>query len=491
MCHKGTGAAAIALMVFTVARSPETAEQSKKVPVAPVLRELVKRSTLAEPGDGPFYLKGKVLDEKNPDWDYNAEFEEYWVSPAKWRRTIHSKAFSQTLVVDGDQKYEHDTGDYFPPAVETLIVSLVDPIPANVLQKFENLSMEIQQPDGNPGQCFADQYFNDEHGERVRAVVALDSQSGLLQYLWFPGWSVGVFADYRPFRHKMIAWKTKDNRVNAEVKELSELEHPDEAQFAIREATPPAQQIHTVFMDGTEFRKEAGKLPELKWPAVSGPPVTGTVKLRIVADRSGRVREARSYLASNKELKDWTAEQAMGWKFEPYQVEGVAVQVDTTLVLDFKTELKSGAANPSDASSYFHRASLLSGLRLEGAQPFHLKASFEAFGYAGLTGKGTYEEYWLSPAQWRREASLGGHTVTESRNGDLGYRKFDHAFAPLRIDEAMDTLSADLPGDASASHGPGWQVANSELGKIQLVRVSRGKVGDNGKPDVGAVAYYF
>jgi TonB family protein len=478
-------------LLLSAATSPKAQERAKAVPVTGVLRELVRRSTLAEPDGKPFYLRAKVLNAKQADWEYNAEVEEYWVSPTKWRRTIRSKGFSQTLIVSGDQRFEQNTGDYFPPDVERLIVSLVDPIPVNVLQAFEKLSMEIQKPDGKTGQCFVDQYFDDQHGERVRAAVALDSRTGLLNYLWFPGWSVGVLADYRSFHYKLVAWKTKDNPVNAEVEDLKDLDHPDESLFAVKEGSPPSEQIRTVLVSGTEYKKQLSNAAELKWPAVSGPPDSGTVKVKIVIDRNGHVREARSYVASNSELKDWTVEQVKGWEFKPYLVDGAAVQVETTLDIDFKTELKSGAPSLPAASSYFDRARQLSGLRVEGAQAFHMRASFEAFGSAELTGVGTYEETWASPTQWRREAILGGHTVTEARNGDLGFRKFDQPYSARRIDQAMEVLSPALPSGSGASTALTWRVANGQLGRAEMVQVWRGKLGDDGKPGANTQVYYF
>lgn len=491
MIRRRTGLSAIAFLLMTALSSFATPKQSEELQVVDVLRQLVMRSTLEVPGGNPFYLKAKILDKKHPDWEYNAETEEYWLSPTKWRRTIRSKGFSQTLIVNGDQRFEQNTGDYFPPDVEKLFVSLVNPIPQNVIQSFDKLSMEIQRPDGHPGQCFADQYFNDEHGERVRAAVALDSSTGLLNYLWFPGWNVGVFADYRAFHFKLVAWRTKDNPVNAEIEELSDLEHPEETLFAIKEVTPPSQRIRTVLANGSEYLKQIKKDPELKWPPVSGPPDSGTVKVDIVTDRDGHVREARSYVASNPELKDWTVEQVEGWEFKPYLVDGVPVQVETTLNIDFKTDLKLGAPNLPEASNYFDRARQLSGLRLEGAQPFHLKASFEASGDAELVGKGTYDETWISPTQWKREASLGGHIVAETRNGDLAYRKIDQPYSALRIDEAMDALTSGLPGDHGTSNGPSWQVANGQLRNKGLIQVWRGKIADNGDPEANAYVYYF
>jgi hypothetical protein len=490
LTYRIAGFCALALLLSAVS-SPKAQERSKTVPVTGVLKQLVSRSTLAETGGKAFYLRAKVLNAKQADWEYNSEVEEYWLSPTKWRRTIRSKGFSQTLIVNGEQRFEQNTGDYLPPDVERQIASLVDPIPTNVLQAFEKLSMEIQEPDGKPGQCFADQYFDDQQGEHVRAAVALDSSTGLLNYLWFPGWSVGVFADYRSFHYKLVAWKTKDNDVNAEVEALKDLEHPDESLFAIKEGTPPSQQIRTVLVSGTEYKKQLSNAAELKWPAVSGPPDTGTVKVKIVTDRNGHVREARSYVASNSELKDWTVEQVRGWTFKPYLVDGAAVQVETTLDIDFKTERKSGAPNLAAASSYFDRAHKLSGMRGKGAQPFHLRASFEAFGNAELIGAGTYEETWVSPTQWRREAVLGGHTVTEARNGDLGFRKFDQAYSARRIDQAMDVLSFALPGANGGNSALSWQVANGQLGKAELVQVWLGKIGNDGKPGEGTRVYYF
>jgi Gram-negative bacterial TonB protein C-terminal len=491
MNHRTAAVSVAALLMFVGVGYSTAGGQAKRVAVDVVLKDLVKRSTLAQAGGKGFYLRARVQDDKHLEWEYNAEEDEYWASPTKWQRTIRSRGFSQTLIVNGDQRYEKNTGDYFPPEVERQFLSLVDPIPANILEQFEKLSMEIQQPDGKPGQCFADQYFSDEHGERVRAAVALDARTGLLNYLWFPGWSVGVFADYRLFHHKMIAWKTKDNPVNAEIDELREIEHPDEKLFVIKDQTPPAERIRTVLVNGAEYQKLVRKGVELKWPAVSGPPESGTIKVKIVTDREGRVRDARSYVSSNRELRDWTVEQVRGWEFKPYLVDGAAVQVETTLELEFKAELKSGAPSLPAANSYFDSAREKSGLRVEGAQAFHLKASFDATGNADLTGKGTYEETWVSPKQWRREGSLGGHVVMESRNGDLGYRKIDQEYSARRIDEAMDAIAAGLPGDRGPSSGPSWQVGNGQIGKAAMIQVWRGKVGQDGKPEANAQVYYF
>jgi len=51
------------------------------------------------------------------------------VSPEKWRRSIQSPGFAQTLIVDGDKISEQDTGDYYPFWLRELVTALVDPLP--------------------------------------------------------------------------------------------------------------------------------------------------------------------------------------------------------------------------------------------------------------------------------------------------------------------------------------------------------------------------
>src|ERR1700742_3735758 len=77
---------------------------------------------------------------------------------------------------------------------------------------------------------------------------------------------------------------------------------------------------------------------------------------------------------------------------------------------------------PGDATHWFVRAEDLTNLRLPGAPPFHLKATFRAgpgldFAKRGestmITGDGTYEETWVAPNTWRREVTLGSYHAVE------------------------------------------------------------------------------
>ena len=80
------------------------------------------------------------------------------------------------------------------------------------------------------------------------------------------------------------------------------------------------------------------------------------------------------------------------------------------------------AKEPKSAADWFRRADELTNIRMPGSQPFHMKVMFHA--YPGMdftepgkspimTGDGTYEEWWRSPKQWRREVSFGSYHAIE------------------------------------------------------------------------------
>jgi hypothetical protein len=75
-------------------------------------KQAIERSQITLPGSHPFILKAKVSEATNPaNTNYNAEIEKYWVAPDKWRRTVKTSAFSQTLIVNGEKSSELLTGD--------------------------------------------------------------------------------------------------------------------------------------------------------------------------------------------------------------------------------------------------------------------------------------------------------------------------------------------------------------------------------------------
>src|ERR1700679_934852 len=91
-------------------------------------RVAIAKSQITLPGSTPFHLRANVYESTNLDnKGYDAEIEEWWLAPNKWRRTIKSAKFSQTLIVNGDQTGEELTGDYYPNWLRTIVDGINDP----------------------------------------------------------------------------------------------------------------------------------------------------------------------------------------------------------------------------------------------------------------------------------------------------------------------------------------------------------------------------
>src|SRR5580698_5684281 len=89
----------------------------------------LKKSQITTPGSHPFHTKVSIAETHNPSSPHQAEIEQFWLSPTKFRRTITSPNFSQTLIVNGDNISEIDTGDYYPYWLNEFVIALFDPLP--------------------------------------------------------------------------------------------------------------------------------------------------------------------------------------------------------------------------------------------------------------------------------------------------------------------------------------------------------------------------
>jgi len=84
-------------------------------------------------------------------------------------------------------------------------------------------------------------------------------------------------------------------------------------------------------------------------------------------------------------------------------------------------------------------------VRQAGSPPFHLKASFTASGNVEFKGDGTYEEWWVSKDQWRKEVTLGKyHLLLVSSAGKVS-RSSSEDYVPLRVFQLMFSILPPLP----------------------------------------------
>jgi outer membrane biosynthesis protein TonB len=476
------------LPLVLVLLSQLTAAGVNKIPVGKLLDEMIHRSTLAEPGGRPFYLKATIVDRDDNKSEFNGTVEEYWLSPTKWRRVIRLRDFSQTRIVNGDLIYEDNHGDYFPLHDEMLADEIVDPLPKPAVDLLNKLGLEGAEPGSGEGQCMAEKYFNDADGRETRVLLAYDCKTGLLIYLWSPSCCYGVMTDYRKFHKKFVAFATKDDLINIRIDTLRDPENPDEALFAISQPTPPDRQITRKQVSETEARKLIAERAEVSWPKVTKKPNVNSISVDIVIGRDGRVKEAWSHPPVENAIEDATLTAIRKWTFSPQRVDGVPAQIETKLIIPFPAELQSAASAGPDVKPIFDKMRAAGDLRLEGAPGFHMKASFRSEDGAA---KGIYEETWIAPNKWRRDVKLNDTSVVEARTEDAFYRTFPGSYAPRLADDVIDSLSFSLPGDNGGDfHDLDWGAVNAKLGNVPLLRLSNGYINPQGKPDALTVLYF-
>jgi periplasmic protein TonB len=62
--------------------------------------------------------------------------------------------------------------------------------------------------------------------------------------------------------------------------------------------------------------------------------IRGTVRLQIIVDRDGRVIEVKP-LEGDPQLAQAASDAVRQWRYKPVTLNGVPVQVDTQVLLDF------------------------------------------------------------------------------------------------------------------------------------------------------------
>lgn len=188
---------AIALLTLAAANPAFAGPNTQKVSVtngpdrqmvslSRVASHAIEQSKLTIQGSVPFHLKASIVETTNPDSTYKAEIDEYWLSPEKWRRTIQSLGFSQTLIVNGDKLSEKDTGDYYPWWLNELVIAIFDPLP--MLDQLKQINAQIAEPRGSGGSSVCARL----QSKPGILVFCFKSAQGLLDYVVSPG----------PFRHR-------------------------------------------------------------------------------------------------------------------------------------------------------------------------------------------------------------------------------------------------------------------------------------------------
>jgi hypothetical protein len=467
------------------------------VPLAQLLQKTVDEARLTGPHSAPFHLKAISSPAYENAPDYSAEIEMYWISPDKWRRTIYSRDFQQTVIVNGNSRFEQNSSDYFPKWLNDVVVCLFDVVPQHTLDEIRRLNETIELPDGMPGVRsvkFSPSGTDGNVSASWSARVEFDRKWGVLTWISATGFAAD-FKEYRLFHNKRVAGLIETfpiaprGDVKTKIAELNDLSDTDESLFAVPQPTPPEQRIRTVQVPEVEYRKLAINPPAMKWPPVKIRPTSGGLTTYIVTDRTGKVRECEFLISNNMSIAQSTVELVKQWHFKPLLIDGVPVQVETTMTFAFETTIEGEQAKFEAASYYFKRGRELTFPRADGSTPFHLKGTFVGAGmFSGY--RGTYEETWTAPKRWRLQVSIGQYTVAESRIDDDHYLTDAPRDLARMIRQILALFQADFPGYAYYSPDTDWTMTEMELERVPVLRVAMAHMGDKGKLEFPR-AYFF
>ena len=319
-----------------------SASDVAKAPLGEVAEHAVQQSALILPESKPFHLKAEIVETTNPSSEYQAKVEEYWVSAAKWRRTIETPGFSQTLVVNGNQVSERDTGDYFPWWLNDLVTAMMNPLP--MIEELKQTNSDIAKPRGSESSNICT-YL---HTKIDRWAFCFEGSRGLLTSVFTRGYNA-EFKNFKAFGDKHVARLISidpepGTHIAATVTELSELRQVDDGMFTVSKATAAQEQIKTVKVDEALVRALASSDTNIVWPPVGGGPTTGGCAVYVSVDRAGNMREVWPHGCDNPGLEDPLREMVKKWKLNPARESGIPVQIEA--LVTFKFETKVVASDP-------------------------------------------------------------------------------------------------------------------------------------------------
>jgi hypothetical protein len=340
------------LCALTFAAS--TSDDRGSTPLPKVTARAIELSKVTAPGSAPFHLKAVVSEPGNRNSDYNAEIEEYWAAPDKWRRTIKAAAFSQMLVVNGESAYEQDTGDYYPFWLKNMVTALLDFMPDDFTPRS---NLTVANPSAQPyvglsgvertvvsdSSClrWSDKVGTPPAENAVFTTLCFVGEERLMAALFTPYFHA-EFKDFRNFKHKQVARQVVANpgpgiRIEARITELSELRQPYESFFSTPQSTPDNARIHSVRVREADARKLLLNSPEIAWNPVRDGKTSGVLSMMVYVDKEGRVRETWPLDSDNPFPQAQARQEIAKWRFKPMERDGAPVQMEALLTLPFLT----------------------------------------------------------------------------------------------------------------------------------------------------------
>jgi hypothetical protein len=322
------------LVVIAAGAIPAHADDAAKR-----VKKAVAESTLNQPGTKPFHLKALLAPsrERNIESERTGTVEFWWKSPTEWRREVTSPAFHQLQVVNGNQTWQKNDGDYFPEWLRETAVALIEPIPdlPEVLKEID--TGEVKDMMGTTYIQWMIPSTNGQTPSWIGATVALNDGTGLLFYGEGFGWGA-EYKDYRKFHGRMVGQivNVGDPEVTAKVQTLEDLQETP-GLFDATVSGGDAHLLRTLLISEPALRQNLQPMEDAHWPAVKDGPIEGAITAEITVDREGKVREVGTVVSTNGALSNVARKQIEAMRFKPFLLNGEPVQIVARVTLSYKT----------------------------------------------------------------------------------------------------------------------------------------------------------
>jgi len=310
----------------------------------------IERSQIALSGSPPFHLRATVFEATNRDNDnYRADIEEDWAAPDKWRRTVKTAKFSETLTTNGDKVSAQIDGDYYPHWLRTLADAIFDPgAPLLGVDLTKSSDNPVISRSGSTETCR-------RFGYRVGIAPVTNTifasycfQDGLLESVWKPAYDADYGA-YKKFGKQRVARRIREEiesgtTLEADIVELKESATLEDSLLKVDQPSGP---LRTIAVSEQTLRALALSAPDIQWPTIKDGKPVGTLSIYVCVDRQGSVREIYALNSDNPYMTDAASKQVMNWKFKPASDSGKPVQIEGILTFAYQTDIdpKKGSSN--------------------------------------------------------------------------------------------------------------------------------------------------
>ncbi len=336
--------------------------------VSDALSSALKNSRLGLSGHTPFHLKAVVKDPEHKNPAYEATIEEFWVSPEKWRRTVRSRDFSTTTVVNGQDVFQQSEGGYYPSWLRNTVTAIFDVVPddftpaqktintANLNRATDHAAIngaiqttaattctgwnEEGGPPPNPDGVSTSVCFN-----HLRVLNSLRSPYFTSHYMEpsdFDGEQVA--RRIRVFLNPPLS-------IEASVNELSKLHNVDDSMFVIDHPTAERERFYSLRLRKDDALNLLLNSAEIAWKPVADGKTSGMVSLVAFVDSQGQIRETRALYSDNQFATEQVENALKAWRFKPLLRDGVPVQMETLLTFNFTTTSENTVPILSDAEA--------------------------------------------------------------------------------------------------------------------------------------------